>query len=119
MISEAVKGIFCGINNLLKDLITPSTTNNDNGGITSSPNIPGGLPIFRLSSKLPFKSLIGTSISWLKKNKSRGWQTVSTGNNEGWIWVDENNVERLRFMRPNGNNPANSLWSRQAIGYFR
>jgi hypothetical protein len=33
--------------------------------------------------------------------------------------MDENGVERLRFMRPNGANPGASQWSRQTNGYFR
>ena len=64
-------------------------------------------------------SLEGKSIKWLRKNKPKGWKTIPTRNNEGFIWLDKSGIERLRFMRPNGKNPTNSQWSRQANGYFR
>jgi len=65
------------------------------------------------------KSLQGKSIKWLLKNKPRGWRKVPADRGSGWKWIDENGVERLRFMRPSGKNPANSKWSRQSNGYFR
>jgi hypothetical protein len=75
----------------------------------------------RASGPTPFprRTLRGVSLSWLKKHKPRNWQQVTTRDHEGFIWKDENGVERLRYMRPSGKNPANSKWSRQANGYFR
>jgi RHS repeat-associated protein len=73
----------------------------------------------RASTPFPRSSLRGVSTRWLRRNKPRGWREVPTARNEGWIWVDENGIERLRFMRPNGANPAASQWSRQSNGYFR
>lgn len=67
----------------------------------------------------PFKSLQGKSLNWINKQKPKGWKTVATRDNEDWIWLDENGVERLRFMRPNGKNSTQSDWSRQSNGYFR
>jgi hypothetical protein len=59
------------------------------------------------------------SLKWLNKNKPQGWTKTPSRDNQGWIWKDENGVDRLRFMRPTGANPAASQWSRQANGYFR
>ncbi|MEO0593842.1 MAG: hypothetical protein AAFZ38_09705, partial [Myxococcota bacterium] len=73
----------------------------------------------RLTSAFPRRSLQGVSLKWLKRNKPSGWTTLPTRGNKGFIWRDQNGVERLRFMRPNGRNAANSQWSRQANGYFR
>jgi hypothetical protein len=67
----------------------------------------------------PRKTLRGASLKWLNKNKPQGWSKTPSQNNQGWVWTDENGVERLRFMRPNGANPAGSQWSRQSNGYFR
>ncbi len=71
------------------------------------------------ASRLSIKSLRGKNIKWLKKQKPKGWKTVPTRKNEGWIWVDENGNERLRFMRSNKKNPSQSQWGRQSNGYFR
>jgi len=73
----------------------------------------------RPAQPFPRKTLRGVSESWLKRNKPPGWKQVPTDNGGGWKWVDENGTERLRFMRPNGKNPAASQWSRQANGYIR
>lgn len=64
------------------------------------------------------KSLLGKSLKWIQRQKPRGWRKVKADGN-GWKWIDKNGVERLRFMRKSGNNPANSKWSRDANGYFR
>jgi Domain of unknown function (DUF4157) len=67
----------------------------------------------------PRKSLQGVSLKWLRKNKPRGWQETPSRDHEGWIWKDQNGIERLRFMRSTGLDPSNNKWSRQASGYFR
>jgi hypothetical protein len=67
----------------------------------------------------PRKTLRGVSVKWLRKNKPRGWQELPTRDREGWVWQDQNGVDRLRFMRPTGLSPSNNKWSRQANGYFR
>lgn len=59
------------------------------------------------------------TLKWLERNKPKGWKQVPTGKNQGWIWLDENGTERLRYMRPTGKNPAANQWSRQSNGYFR
>lgn len=69
--------------------------------------------------QFPRSSLRGVSLKWLQRNKPSGWRQVPTRNNEGWIWLDQNGVERLRFMRPNGMNPSANQWARQSNGYFR
>jgi RHS repeat-associated protein len=73
----------------------------------------------RASSAFPRRTLHGVSLNWLKRNKPSGWTTSPTRDNRGFIWKDENGVERLRYMRPSGTNPANSQWSRDASGYLR
>jgi hypothetical protein len=88
---------------------------------------PLGIPLspFTLLSRakgtkaFPRKTLRGVSLKWLSRNKPGGWRQVPAERGSGWKWLDENGIERLRFMRPNGENPANSQWSRQASGYFR
>jgi hypothetical protein len=70
-------------------------------------------------SQFPRSSLRGVSLKWLQRNKPSGWRQVPTRNNEGWLWLDQNGVERLRFMRPNGMNPSANQWARQSNGYFR
>lgn len=70
-------------------------------------------------NEFPRKTLHGVSLKWLRKNKPRGWQEVPTRDHEGWVWQDQNGVDRLRFMRPTGRNPSSNKWSRQANGYFR
>jgi hypothetical protein len=85
-------------------------------------NLPGHgghSPHPRPKPPFPRDNMRGVSLSWLRRNKPKGWREVPTRDREGWIWKDENGVERLRFMRPSGTNPANSQWSRQANGYFR
>lgn len=64
------------------------------------------------------KSLQGKSLKWIQKQKPKSCRKVKADGN-GWKWVDQNGVERLRFMRKSGKNPANSKWSRDANGYFR
>jgi RHS repeat-associated protein len=71
------------------------------------------------ATPFPRKSLRGVSLKWLNRNKPPGWTKTPTRDYEGWIWRDENGVERLRFMRSNRQNPVASQWSRQANGYFR
>ncbi len=66
----------------------------------------------------PRSTLRGVSLRWLGRNKPNGWRRVSAKGN-GWVWLDENNVERLRFMRPSGANPANFFKSRMTNGYFK
>jgi RHS repeat-associated protein len=63
-------------------------------------------------------SLSGKSISWIKKNKPKGWKTLKTDKGSGWKWVDNNGVERLRFMRPQ-KDKTKVDWVRQEQGYFR
>jgi len=69
--------------------------------------------------EFPRRTLRGVSTKWLQRNKPSGWRQVPSDNGQGWKWLDENNVERLRFTRPNGLSPSGSQWSRQANGYFR
>jgi hypothetical protein len=94
----------------------PGASSGAEGGQSSRPA--NGTAV-RPTQPFPRKTLRGVSESWLKRNKPRGWKQVPTDNNGGWKWLDENGTERLRFMRPNGRNPAASKWSRQANGYFR
>ena len=63
-------------------------------------------------------SLVGKSINWIKKSKPKGWRTLKTDKGSGWKWVDENGVERLRFMRPQ-KDKTKVDWVRQEQGYFR
>ncbi|MBQ0905688.1 hypothetical protein [Micromonospora sp. U21] len=71
------------------------------------------------ATPFPVRSLRGVSIGSLRRQRPRNWTETPTRNNEGFIWKDENGVERLRFMRPTGDNPSASQWSRQANGYLR
>jgi hypothetical protein len=70
-------------------------------------------------TEFPRKTLHGVSLKWLRKNKPGGWKEIPSREHEGWVWKDQNGVERLRFMRPTGRNPSSNQWSRQANGYFR
>lgn len=65
------------------------------------------------------KNLSGKSLNWIKKQKPTGWKEVPSDNSKGWKWLDEKGNERLRFIRPNKENPSNSQWSRDSNGYFR
>ncbi|MEV0714741.1 hypothetical protein [Asanoa sp. NPDC050611] len=82
-----------------------------------------GLPNNRLrhpnATPFPVRSLRGVSIRSLRRQRPRHWQEVPTRKNEGFIWRDENGVERFRFMRPTGESPSKARWSRQANGYIR
>ena len=89
------------------------------GAAMASGNKGGGSSKPSASTDFPRKSLRGVSEKWLKRNKPRGWREVSTDTKGGWKWLDENGVERLRFMRKNGLNASASQWARQANGYFR
>jgi hypothetical protein len=71
------------------------------------------------STEFPRKSLRGVSEKWLKRNKPRGWRQVPADTKGGWKWLDENGIERLRFMRKSGLNASANQWARQANGYFR
>lgn len=79
----------------------------------------GGSSKSSAPTEFPRKSLRGVSVSWLKRNKPRGWRHVPTDKKGGWKWLDENGVERLRFMWKNGLNATSNKWCRQANGYFR
>jgi hypothetical protein len=81
--------------------------------------LPGNRLRYPSATPFPRSSLRGVSIEWLRRNRPQGWKEMPTRNREGFVWRDENGVERLRFMRPTGENPANNDWSRQANGYFR
>ncbi len=76
-------------------------------------------PIPHGPTTFPRRSLRGVSTNWLERNKPRGWRRLPADSHGGWKWLDENGVERLRFMRPSGVNPSASRWARQANGYFR
>jgi hypothetical protein len=82
-----------------------------------------GLPGNRLrhpgATPFPVRSLRGKSIRSLRRERPANWREVPTRDNEGFIWLDENGVERLRFMRPTGENPSAGNWSRQSNGYLR
>ncbi len=67
----------------------------------------------------PGASLRGKSLKAIQRAKPKGWRTFRVDRGSGWKWVDQNGVERLRYMRPNGKNPSASQWSRQSNGYFR
>ena len=71
------------------------------------------------AEEFPRKSLRGVAEKWLKRNKPRGWRQTPTDKKGGWKWLDENGVERLRFMWKNGLSVTASKWARQANGYFR
>ncbi|WP_235216565.1 hypothetical protein [Archangium violaceum] len=79
----------------------------------------GGSSKSPASTEFPRKSLRGVAEKWLKRNKPRGWRQVPTDKKGGWKWIDENGVERLRFMWKNGLNATANKWARQANGYFR
>ena len=67
------------------------------------------------------KGIKGQSLKKIKKSKPKGWKKTPTRNNEGFIFLDEKGTERLRYMRPKGNNPMGGdiKHSRQNNGYFR
>ncbi|MFN9371784.1 MAG: DUF4157 domain-containing protein [Planctomycetaceae bacterium] len=69
--------------------------------------------------EFPMRTLRGKTLQWLSRNKPKGWTKTPTRNNEGFIWKDLNGTERLRFMRPKGENASKLQWSRQEVGYFR
>jgi len=79
----------------------------------------GGSSKSSAPTAFPRKSLRGVSEQWLKRNKPRGWRQVPTDKKGGWKWIDENGIERLRFMWKNGLNATANKWARQANGYFR
>ncbi|WP_434300763.1 hypothetical protein [Corallococcus exiguus] len=72
-----------------------------------------------VATEFPRKSLRGVAEKWLRRNKPRGWRQVPTDAKGGWKWLDENGVERLRFMWKNGLNTTKNKWCRQANGYLR
>jgi len=71
------------------------------------------------TAPFPRSTLRGVSLAWLKRNRPEGWRQVTSDNRGGWKWLDENNVERLRFQRPTRENASNAQWARMAQGYFR
>lgn len=75
-------------------------------------------PITSVTGIGNIRNLQGKSLNWIKKQKPRGWRTVSNDNRGGWKWLDENGIERLRFTRPNGKTASASRWSRESIGYI-
>ena len=79
----------------------------------------GGSPKSAASTEFPRKSLRGVAEKWLKRNKPRGWRQIPTDKKGGWRWIDENGIERLRFMWKTGLNTTANKWARQANGYFR
>jgi hypothetical protein len=87
--------------------------------LRSVPQLPGGRLRHPSATPFPRTSLRGVTLAGLRRLRPRTWREISTRKSEGFVWVDENGVERLRFMRPTGANPATNQWSRQANGYFR
>ena len=61
-------------------------------------------------------SFNGMTTKHVLKNIPNGWKKVSA-NGKGWKLVDENNIERIRFMRPQ--KTGFLKWARQKGGYWR
>lgn len=69
-------------------------------------------------------NLRGKSLNYLRKRKPKGWKRERTRNDyeytRGWRWIDENGIERFRYMRPTKKNAAGTdKWVRNENGYFR
>jgi RHS repeat-associated protein len=121
-----------------KDLITGeklSVAERVLGAIPGGKQVKAGLKLFKLGdealgaaanvnratkivSDFPFKSLQGKSLNWIQKQKPKNW-TKEPADGNGWIWLDEKGTERMRYMRPSGENASNSKWAREENGYFR
>ena len=63
-----------------------------------------------------FGSFNGMSTKYVLKNIPKGWKKVPADGN-GWKLVDENGIERIRFMRPS-KEPI-PKWERMKQGYWR
>lgn len=48
----------------------------------------------------PVKCLFGKTISQVEKNIPKSWRRVAADRGHGWKWLDENGVERIRYMHP-------------------
>ncbi|MET0417368.1 MAG: hypothetical protein ABW022_15255 [Actinoplanes sp.] len=105
-------GFARGVFGPLGDLLRP-------GQDLKNLNLPGNRLRHPGATPFPVRSLRGVSISSLRRQRPRNWTETPTRNNEGFIWKDENGVERLRFMRPTGESASAGDWSRQANGYLR
>lgn len=72
----------------------------------------------KIITEIPFKSLRGKSLKYIKRNKPSGWQTNPTRDHEGFIWTDTKGTERLRFMRGKDDD-IDIKYQRERNGYFR
>jgi hypothetical protein len=61
------------------------------------------------------KSIAGKSPCRIRADRPRGWRELPAGAGHGWRMVDENGVERIRYMYP---NPEGRFYHQQT-GYFR
>ncbi len=59
-------------------------------------------------------SIRGKRPSWFLKNIPEGWKKLPADRGHGWKLVDENGVERLRFMYPN----KRGRFFHEKTGYF-
>jgi RHS repeat-associated protein len=62
-----------------------------------------------------FKSLLGKGPSKVRGMRPSGWAERPAVRGHGWVWVDENGIERLRYMYPD----KNGRFVHEKTGYFR
>ena len=60
------------------------------------------------------KSIAGKSPSRVRTDRPQGWTEKKT-HGHGWRQIDENGVERVRYMYPK----KNGKWAHEETGYFR
>lgn len=61
------------------------------------------------------KSIAGKSPSRVRSDIPASWKLEKTNRGHGWKMVDENGIERLRYMYPD----KNGFWLHERTGYFR
>lgn len=69
----------------------------------------------RVVQGFPFRSLAGVSPSKARGLRPNGWTEKAARSGHGWVWVDGNGLERLRYMYPN----RDARFYHQQKGYFR
>jgi RHS repeat-associated protein len=79
-------------------------------------SVSGNKKLLKSASGLIEGSFFGKTPKQVLRNAPKHWRKVDVERGNGWKLLDENGVERVRFMR---GNDRFSPWGRNKLGYWR
>ena len=81
----------------------------------AGPGVDGPFVAVHHCTPNPFKSLIGKTLRRIKDARPKNWRTVPPKHGKGFVWSDENNVDRMRVMKAN----PRGMRHHERTGYVR